>query len=187
MISQYIVVVVGIFFLSGCKNGFKENEILEIRKYEVRGELTDSVWCDTLYASAIRKEGLGKVIHDIDSVLSNNRIDMFRISGSTVNIQGYDNWKEVDLIKYTVQMPIKYGELSFYGIYAKDVGTVYWRWLDGRKALMLKEKRIKTQSRIYDELANYLDTTILAIPPKPIYREEESNEELNQEIEIDIP
>lgn len=187
MINQYIVVVIGVIFLFSCSNGFKENEILEIRKYQVRGELTDSVWCDTLYANVIPKEGLGKRIHDIDSVLSNNRIDKFGLSGSTVNIQGYDNWKEVDLIKYTAQIITKYGELSFYGIYAKDVGTVYWRWLDGRKALILKEKQIKNQKWIYDELANYLDSIILAIPPKPIDRKQESNEELKQEIKIDIP
>ena len=167
----------------GCKKQHK-SEILEIRSYLVNDfPKKDSIWYDTIYADNTSKNSLKRIIHGIDSTLKSHRIDSFKIDSAEVVISGKTDTRLYSLIKYHVAYPIEYGTLSFYGIYAEDIGTVYWRWLDGNKFLKLIEKQVSNQKYDYSDLLNYLDTTILAIPPKP--ENQDYGEEVEGELELD--
>lgn len=181
MIDRYIILLC-LLLIIGCDNSDKNN-VLEVRKYEIGGIEKDSIWFDTLYESSLSKQNeLSVLIHRIDSSFSKDQAD-FDFNGTILKIVGKDSVQGAILTKYTVESPTKNGYLSFYGVHASDVGTIYWRWLDGRKHLRLIGKQVSGEKYIYTDLVNYLDTTILAIPPKP--KNQEYKEEVEGELELD--
>lgn len=181
MIDRYIILLCLLLIIS-CDNSDKNN-VLKVRKYEIGGIEKDSIWFDTLYESSLSKQSeLSTLINRIDSSFSKDQAD-FDFNGTILKIIGKDSVQSTLLTKYTVESPTKNGYLSFYGVHASDIGTIYWRWLDGRKHLRLIEKQVSGEKNIYTDLLNYLDTRVLAIPLKP--ENQDYEEEVEGELELD--
>lgn len=167
----------------GC--GSKKNEETpEIRVYKVNEFISDPFRYDTLIMDPTHLEGFSKMIYEIDSVLEINYESMVPMLGYTISINGYDKWGKSRLAKYIVEIPIEYGEIELFGIYAQGIGSVYFRWLDGSKSLVLEEKLILGQKYRYDKLIDYINTTILAIPRNP-HNILPENMEIEGDIEVD--
>jgi hypothetical protein len=128
--------------------------------------------------------GLTKMIYEIDSVLSINDEQKVPMVGYTISISGYDKWSEFRLTKYIVEIPVEYGKITLFGIYAQDIGSVYLRWLDGSRSFVLEEKLLLGKKYRYDGLMDHLSSTILAVPTIPRDSIQE-NGEIEGDIEID--
>lgn len=172
-----------LILLFGCAS--KKNEVVrEIRVYKVNESLSDLARYDTLILVPSQMEGLPKMIYDIDSVLEVRDEKIVEMLSYTISIEGYERWDHSKLSKYIVHIPVENGELTLFGIYAEDIGTVYLRWLDGSKSMVLDERIVIEHRYRYDDLIDYLDAVILAIPPRPGDSIQE-NREIESEIKID--
>lgn len=180
-INKVFLFAIIVFF--GCVSE-KNEETPEIRVYEVNAFVSDSVRYDTLVMDPTQMEGLTKMVYEIDSVLSINDGQKVSMLGYSISISGYDMWSEVRLTKYIVEIPVEYGKITLFGIFAQDIGSAYLRWLDGSKSLVLKEKLILEQTYHYDGLMHHLHQTILAVPPIPDDKIQ-GNGEIEGGIEID--
>ncbi len=177
------VFLFAIILLFGCVS--KQNEqTSEIRVYKINEYISDSVRYDTLDMGPTQMNGLTKMIYEIDSVLSVNDEQKVPMLGYTISISGYDKWSKFRLVKYIIEIPVEYGEITLFGIFAQDIGSVYLRWLDGSKSLVLEEKLILGQKYRYDGLIDHLSKTILAVPSIPFDSIQE-NGEVKRDIEID--
>ena len=150
-------------FLSCDKNS---REISELRYYSVLNIPDgDTIWIDTIYqnTNAITKNPLSRLIHSIDSAISMTP-DSLSFRDLVIIPKTEFTYKEHKMIKYYAGLEVEHGTLSFYGIYLRGFGTVYWRWLDGHKALLIKESRIDNRKQNYTDLALYLNEVVNAVP-----------------------
>jgi len=182
MLINASIFFVGLVLFFGCRND-NQDKVKEIRIYQVDGSMNDSIWYDSLSTVPSPENNLSKLIHGVDSGLARTK-NYFNLDAAITTIVGYDEWQDVKLIKYVVELPVGHGYLSFYGIYAENIGTVYWRTLDGKKSLRLQAKQLADQRYIYADLLSYLDSTALARPPRPIYNEDEAKKEV-EGLELD--
>lgn len=162
----------------------KNEETPEIRVYKVNEFISDPIRYDTLIMDPTQMSGLTKMIYEIDSVLSINDEQKVPMVGYTISISGYDKWSEFRLTKYIVEIPVEYGKITLFGIYAQDIGSVYLRWLDGSRSFILEERLLLGKKYRYDGLMDHLSSTILAVPTIP--RDSiQANGEIEGDIEID--
>ena len=178
------LIFAGLLVLLSCKHPSKDN-VTEVRSYLIEGIGKDSIWYDTIYANTKSQNGLKRIIHGIDSTFKGNQIDSFHIDSAEVIVTEKIDTGLYKLIKYHVAFPIEHGTLSFFGIYAKDIGTVYWRWLDGKRSLKLKERHFIDSKYSYADLVNYLDAKVLAVPPRSNADKMRNGEEIEVEIQLD--
>lgn len=163
-IKLFISCCLALLFLS-CGND--QNKIAEFRYYSVLDYPDgDTIWIDTIYQNPQlkNKNSLSSLIHSIDSALSISR-DSVHFRNVVLKPKSELHFKDYEMVKYYAGLEIKQGTLSFYGIHLRNFGTVYWRWLDGHKALIIKEK-VGNNSTSEDlrELGNYLNELIYTIP-----------------------
>jgi hypothetical protein len=169
-------------FVIFCCNYDSKNNKLEIRKYKVLFpySIKDSIWSDTLHIKSNYK--LKYLLNSIDSALVNANLTKLYLKNAELEVFDVKMYKGRYLIKYYVDYQDNDLTLSLFGIYASDIGTVYLRWLDGRKSIRLSEIVIDSKSIKYEELQNYIDSTILIILDNKI---DTNHEEVDSLIEID--
>lgn len=145
IINKLILVALLALLLSGCSQG--DNNFSEIRTYSVEGSNDpeiDSIWVDTVYTENklyLNKNSLSLTIQRIDSTIARSLLDSTSFHNITLHVKDTVLFEKDTLIRYVAEYPIEYGNLSFYGIHLLGFGTVYWRWLDGRKSLLIKESK----------------------------------------------
>lgn len=144
IINKVTLSLVLMLFLSGCA---QRRNFSEIRIYSVDGSndpQVDSIWIDTVYAENklfLNKNSLSLTIQRIDSVITKNPADSITFQNITLHVKDTIPFENETLIGYVAEYPIEYGTLSFYGVHLIGFGTVYWRWLDGRKSLLIRESK----------------------------------------------
>jgi|GEM_PF-4000986 len=149
-----------LLFLSCSKN---QDKVTELRYYSVLDVPDgDTIWIDTIYQNAKQlnaKNSLSKLIHSIDSAISMSH-DSVSFRDIVLIPKTELIYKDHKMIKYYAGLEIEQGTLSFYGIYLKGFGTVYWRWLDGHKALLIKERVSENKEESFTDLALYLNKIV---------------------------
>ncbi|MCC5922107.1 MAG: hypothetical protein JJU23_15630 [Cyclobacteriaceae bacterium] len=182
---RYNWLLIGAVFLLGCTNHIDKNineNIVEVRKYSISAfPEKDLIWFDTVYLDRPSKDILWKIVHGIDSVLMQNKVDSFMVADAEIVLVNEVKTEEYEFYQYHLEYPIEKGSLSILGIWEESVGTVYIRWLDGHKTIRLLERKVSDEIFLYKKMQDYLDSTILSIPPRP----ENGDGEVIEEIELD--
>jgi hypothetical protein len=148
-----------------------EKAIKEIRVYDIKNaSADDTVWVDTLDISGrpITQPTPTYLIHDIDSILKSGISDsLFHTVDAEVEVSRRVASAHGEIVCYFVSFPIQEPIYTFYGVFTKDIGTIFWRSLDGHKKYFLRKRIIGRQITDYQYLILYLQDSILKPPKKP--------------------